>query len=312
MTKLSILIVHRNDIERLLVCLDSIRAKVSVSYEVILVDNNSTDGSPDRIEKQSPWVSLIRSSDNLGFARGCNLAARHASGEYYLLLNSDTFLETDVFDAVTVLNRDARIGAVGAAMYGGDGVKRFSCARFPTPARLWFFASMWHDPTVTQKPWPSMSDVPVYQSDYVEGSFLMTPANAWRKLGGIDERNYMYGDDVEYCRSLLGIGLETVHCPSVRYTHFVGYNPASMGYVFGGFRRYHRKFSSRWVQIQADFVLRTGLLTRIPWYWLRSKLRKDFRSRSELYHALALNRNWGATLIDRYRFPESHAEEGKQ
>ena len=80
---------------------------------VIMVDNNSTDGAPDMVAERYPWVKLIRSSDNLGFAAGCNLAARHATGEYYLLLNSDTILQTDVLDAVTVLDQDARVGAIG-------------------------------------------------------------------------------------------------------------------------------------------------------------------------------------------------------
>jgi N-acetylglucosaminyl-diphospho-decaprenol L-rhamnosyltransferase len=312
MAKVSILIAHRNDFEYLPGCFDSIREKITVPYEVIMVDNNSTDGAPDMVEERYPWVKLIRSSDNLGFAAGCNLAARHATGDYFLLLNSDTILQTDILDTVKVVDEAPGVGAVGVAMFGGDGAKRFSCAQFPTPARLWSFGRIWHDPTVTEKPWPSTSTVPVYHCDYVEGSFLLTRADAWKKLGGIDERNYMYGDDVEYCRSLLEIGLQTVHCPSVRYTHFGGYNHARMGYLFAGGRRYHRKFSSRWVQFQADFVLRAGLLLRIPWYWLRSKQRKDFESRSALHYALAVNRDWANTLVDGYRFPVYRAEEDEE
>ena len=112
----------------------------------------------------------------------------------------------------------------------------------------------------------------------------------------------MYGDDVEYCRSLLDIGFKTVHCPSLRYTHFGGYQHSRMGYLFSGGRRYHRKFSSPWVRFKADLVLRIGLLLRIPWYWLRSLVKKDEVSRSALHYALEVNRNWDATLVDGHRF----------
>lgn len=299
---ISILIVNWNGAKYLADCFRSVMEKVSVPFEVIVVDNHSSDGSAETIAVSYPWVKLIRSDHNLGFAAGNNLAARHAKGEYLLLLNNDTILETDVLDAVTVLQQDARVGAVGAAMFGGDGAKRPSCAHFPLPARLWLFSSIWHDPTRTGQPWHSPCGVPVYRCDYVEGSFLMTRSSAWNELGGIDERNFMYGDDVEYCRSLVDKGLLTVHCPSIRYVHFGGYDHSRMGYLFGGGRRYHRKFSSRWVQFEADFVLRTGLLLRIPWYWIRSLLRNDETSLSALRYAIEVNRNWKYTLVDRHRF----------
>ena len=116
---LSILIVNWNGKEFLDGCFSSIREKVSVPYEVIVVDNHSTDGSADLIEERYPWVKLIRSADNLGFAAGNNLAARHATGEYLLLLNNDTVLQTDLVDAISLLEDEGRIGAVGARMFGG-------------------------------------------------------------------------------------------------------------------------------------------------------------------------------------------------
>jgi GT2 family glycosyltransferase len=175
-------------------------------------------------------------------------------------------------------------------MYRGDGSLATSCGRFPSPARLWRFTSLWYNPQ-RQKSF-LIQGIRVWRGDYVEGSFLLTRASAWRELGGIDERNFMYGDDVEYCRSLLELGFISVQCPSVRYTHFGGYDHSRMGYLFAGFRRYHRKFSSRRTQLAADFVLRTGLLLRIPWYWLRAAIQKDNNSRSALRHAWVLNQTW--------------------
>jgi GT2 family glycosyltransferase len=293
----SILIVNWNGREVVHDCLESIRERVTVPYEVIVVDNASTDGSPEEIERRTPWVKLVRSGDNLGFAGGNNMAARHAAGEYLLLLNHDTRLLTDIADAVTVLENDKSIAAVGAEMYGFEGDLRPSCARFPTPLRMWRIGSMWSVPKTI---WKHIAGVPVRRCDFVEGSFLLTPAERWRAVGGMDERNYMYGDDVDYCRSLWNEGYGTVQCASVRYAHAGGYDHSRMAYLFGGFRRYHRKFSGPVTRLHAEFVLRVGLLLRIPWYWWRAR-DGDERNRMALKYAVLLHRNWKETGIDAFR-----------
>jgi GT2 family glycosyltransferase len=284
----SILIVNWNGRRYLADCLESVAAKVTVPYEVIVVDNGSTDGSDVEAERGFPSVRVVRSGENLGFARGNNFAARLATGNHLLLLNNDTLLRSDIADAVAVLDADPTIGAVGALMFGGAGEPRPSAARFPTPLRLWRFASLFY-----KKPLPArrIGGVDVHPCDYVEGSFLMTPAAAWKVLNGMDEGNFMYGDDVEYCRSLFDAGFKTVQCPSVEYVHFGGYDHARMAVLFGGFRRYHRKFSGPLTRMHAEFVLRAGLLLRLPWY--RWKARKgDATSVKALENALRLNRNW--------------------
>jgi N-acetylglucosaminyl-diphospho-decaprenol L-rhamnosyltransferase len=137
MSLVSILILNRNGTRYIFDCLGSVREKVQGPYEVIVVDNHSSDGSPDRIAEDYPWVKLVRSDDNLGFAKGNNLAARYASGKYLLLLNYDTLLLSDITDAVRVLEAEPSIGVVGAEMFALDGTRRPSCARFPLPFRLW-------------------------------------------------------------------------------------------------------------------------------------------------------------------------------
>jgi GT2 family glycosyltransferase len=295
----SILIINWNGARFIFNCLDTILAHVTVPYEVIVVDNNSTDGSPDVLAERYPWVKLIRSDDNLGFIRGNNLAATFATGKYLLLLNYDTLLQTDIADAIKALDSDERIGAVGAMMFDGEGKLQPSGGHFPTPARLWFFSTQLDG---TDRPYPSPAGIPLDRRDRVDGSFLLTRADSWHKIGGLDVGNYMYGDDVFYCRSLINLGQIAVQCRSVRYTHFVGYNPARMPYLYSALRRYHRRFSSRLVQHQSDIILRIGLLLRLPWYWLRASAKKDTYSKTALQTALTLNRNWTDTAIEAHRF----------
>lgn len=291
----SVLIVNWNGKKFISDCLESIRQNITGSYEVIVVDNGSTDDSADEVEQRFPWVKLVRSRDNLGFAGGNNLAARQASGKYLLLLNNDTVLQTDIADAVRITKADSKIGAVGALMFGGDGELRPSAFKFPTPLRLWRFAGL-HEWNAQVE---MIGGIAARRCEYVEGSFLLTPAAIWSAVNGLDERNYMYGDDVDYCRTLWNAGYGTVQCLSVHYTHFGGYDHSRMAYLFGGFRRYHRKFSGPLTRLHADFVLRVGLLLRLPWYWWKGR-RGDEKSRMAFEYAVRLNKNWKQTGIDAF------------
>lgn len=184
-------------------------------------------------------------------------------------------------------------------MFALGGTKRPSCARFPVPSRLWRIGGLWFNPE-TQR--ASGAGVEIAFCDFVEGSFLMTPAALWKQVGGMDERNYMYCDDLEYCRSSLDAGYRTAHCKSVSYLHYGQYTPARMAYLFGGFRRYHRKFSLRSTQRFADFVLYAGLLLRLPWYVVRYLVKRDTNNREAVVYAWRLLRNWSATSVDAMRY----------
>jgi hypothetical protein len=243
-------------------------------------------------------VKLVRSEDNLGFAKGNNLAARYASGKYLLLLNYDTLLLSDITDAVRVLEADPSIGVVGAQMFALDGTRRPSCARFPLPFRLWRSGGLWFNP---KKYNVAAAGVEIHICDLVEGSFLMTPAAVWNQVGGMDERNYMYCDDMEYCRSVFGAGYRTAQCKNVSYVHYGQYTHARMAYLFGGFRRYHAKFSIPSTQLHANFVLYTGLVLRLPWYAARYMVKGDTNSREAMVYAWRLLRNWSETSVDATR-----------
>ena len=118
----------------------------------------------------------------------------------------------------------------------------------------------------------------------------------------MDERNYMYCDDVEYCRSVFGAGYRTAQCKSVFYVHYGQYTPARMAYLFGGFRRYHAKFSVRSTRLYADFVLYTGLVLRLPWYVARYLVKRDTKSREAMVYAWRLFLNWSDTSVDAMRY----------
>jgi len=288
----SLLLVCYNAKRFLRDCLTSIRANVSMPSEVVLLDNGSTDGTHEFVTEHFPWVRLIRSEENLGFIRGSNLAARSARGKYYLLLNSDTVLMSDIRPAIGLLETDPRIGIVGAQMYGTHNERRPSTGHFPRAMLLWKFGWLW----ATPERHPYGNSLPnAFRVDWVEGSFLLTTAENWTALGGLDESNFNYGDDVEFCRSTANRGLLTVHCTDVKYVHFGGYDPSKLGYLYAGFRRYHRKFSSYPERLLADVVLRVGLFIRIGVFGVWYLLQRSDAAKEKLRRCMDVHKHWKQT-----------------
>ena len=165
---------------------------MSCSFEVILVHNGSSEPLPEGITERYPWLRVIPSEKNLGFNAGNNLAARAATGKHILLLNIDTILLTDVTPAIRLLESDFRIGVVGAKAYCDSGEPRPSAGHFPKAMRLWYFRGLWSSPKGFYGP----RELQGHRVDWVEGSFLLTTAQNWVALGGLDEKNFYYGNRV--------------------------------------------------------------------------------------------------------------------
>lgn len=298
-TLLSMLILTYNDGRFLEGCLNSIREHVSCSFEVILVHNGSSEPLPEGITERYPWLRVIRSEKNLGFNAGNNLAARTATGKHILLLNIDTILLTDVTPAIRLLESDFRIGVVGAKAYCDSGEPRPSAGHFPKAMRLWYFRSLWSCPKSFYGP----RELQGHSVDWVEGSFLMTTAENWAALGGLDEENFYYGNrvpgkhpepltDVAFCRSTSTRGLEVVQCSGVKYIHFGGFTVSEMGHLYAGFRCYHRKFSGPLERMVADIVLRVGLVARIWVYGLWYGITRNAQIRDKFRNFVNVHRNW--------------------
>jgi GT2 family glycosyltransferase len=260
---ISILIVNWNGKRYVGECLSSIQQQVSQPYEVIIVDNHSADGSANVIAECYPWVKLIRSAENLGFGRGNNLAAKHASGDIFLLLNLDTVLLADPAPIANVLAGDGSIGCIGARMCNGDGKIVANCGHFPSPLRLLLFASIFWRPYKGQY---GPADLAAQLSDWVEGSWVMIRRDAWNKIGGFDERIFLYGEDVDLCKCISGLGLKVIQAPVVAYRHYTGWSVHRLPYQFDGFRFYHRKHSAGLERLLAEAALYGGLKVRLIVY----------------------------------------------
>ncbi len=261
----SIIIVNYNGKKYLTDCINSIESCAETPYEIIMVDNASTDESCAHIRTYHPNVKLVVNDKNLGFAGGNNLGALHATGELLLLLNNDTRLLTSLSPAVREFEEDTRIGVVGCRLLYENGTVQPSIGFEHLPLRLvlsWTgFSSFSFMPQIFKR---AESNVKYYayakDAAWVSGAFLMTRRDLWLRLGGLDERYFMYIEDVDYCKRVRMTGYRVKFTPDVEIIHYGAAGRAWIGEKaledsMQSYIVYFRKFYKR----SLEFVTRSGL-----------------------------------------------------
>ncbi|MFP9097554.1 glycosyltransferase family 2 protein [Flavobacterium sp. RHBU_24] len=233
---LSVIIVNYNGLPFLKDCFDSIAKQLDgISHEIIVTDNNSADGSCDYIIQHFPDVILIPSSENLGFGKGNNTAVQKASGEYILLLNNDTILQSHLSPALHVLKANSNIGALGINMFNAKGEYLKAGGRFPSVLNLIRLKNItWLGPEFST----GVFSKNLYDIDWLTGSFLLMPKRVYEQVGGFDEDYFMYVEDVDLCKKTALAGYRRVFMPGLSYTHFVGYNAAKDFLIIKGLETY--------------------------------------------------------------------------
>lgn len=171
--------------------------------QVVVVDNGSTDGSEVAAEGLE-GIRLVRAARNLGFARACNLGVRLSTADYVLLLNPDTRVFADSLSVPLAFLEERgteRVGIVGIQNVGDDGHVQRTCARFPTPASFMVHSlglnALWPKrfPSHVMREWPHDEDCRV---DHVIGSYFLVRRELWNRLGGMDERFFVYLEDLDF------------------------------------------------------------------------------------------------------------------
>jgi GT2 family glycosyltransferase len=187
---LSIIIVNYNGKKIIESCIESIKEYLSVPYEIIIVDNASTDGSQKYITHKFPDINLISNRENEGFAKGNNIGVQHSKGKYILLLNNDAYLSQDMKPLIDLMESDRKIGVAGIKMYGKENEYRYSAGFFPVAWRLFKISTLY----VKRDGFKEgkfidieNSSSPYYEVDWVEGSFMLTRSSLWNLVGGLDE-----------------------------------------------------------------------------------------------------------------------------
>lgn len=225
----SIVIVSFNTCGVLRECLESIeRESSSLQVEVVIVDNNSSDGSPEMIERDFPQVRLIRSKVNLGFGAANNAALESCRGRYIVLLNSDAFLCADSLRlAVQHMDENPRAGLGGGRLVGRDSSWQPSARMFPSilsdltvmtglasrypKSRLFgHFDRTWADQSLAS------------EVDWVPGAFSIIRAEVIGKLGFFDPAFFLYSEEVDLCRRIKSAGYQIWYWPDITVIHIGG------------------------------------------------------------------------------------------
>ncbi len=244
-------------------CLTSLRPSPSgLQYEIIIVDNASTDGTPERLKACFPDVRLVQSDRNLGFTKATNQAIELSTGDYLLWLNTDTILRPDSLpNLVQFLEARPQVGIVGPKVLNADGSFQPQCRRgLPTPlASLFYLLKL-------NRLWPDNRTVGQYlltylpvdnpnQVDAVSGCCLLARRQVWDDIGLLDEDIFGFGEDIDWCVRAKNAGWEVWYYPGSEIVHLKG-----QGGVHA--RPYHKV----WGIHQAMWVFyRKHLRSRYPW-----------------------------------------------
>ena len=256
---LSIVIVTFNAREDALACLASVHAHPPERpWDVVVVDNQSADGTADAIAARWPDLSLIRLPDNIGFAAANNIGIRASTGALVLLLNSDTLVDAGQLEALcAALESEPAAAAAGPRLVDGEGRQEISFGRMISPlgeprqkVRARLLAT---GPEAVRT--RIRADLLRRQTvDWVSGACLLVRRNAAEQVGLLDERYFMYCEDVDFCAALRAAGFTILYAPDVEVVHLRGRSRATAPTVTT--RRYrdsqlafYRKHHPRWARM---------------------------------------------------------------
>jgi GT2 family glycosyltransferase len=270
--EVSIVMVNFNQAQYTAQCLDSIlKAPPLTSYEIILVDNASSDGSPDWLEAHYPYVKLVRSARNGGIAGGNNLGIRAACGRYILLLNNDTLVTPGTIDqTVAFLNAHPEAAGVGGNLLNADGTFQSGYANFHT---------LWSVFLVTTKlgqrfhPWyPSLPrGKAVKEVDWISTAFMTFRKDALEAVNLVDEEYFIYSDETDLEYRLVQAGWKIYYLPDLETIHFGGKSLNSWRrrrLVYRGYLIYFRNHCGRLQTLLLRLIFSLACLIKLPFWAL--------------------------------------------
>lgn len=240
--KLSIVIVNYNVEYFLEHCLYSVQKAIkNIDAEVLIVDNNSVDGSVKMLKQKFPEFYLIENKENVGFAKANNQAMRIAKGEYILLLNPDTVVEEDTFEkCISFMDSHKDCGGLGIKMIDGQGnILKESKRGFPTPwasfCKMSGLTSLFpNSKKYAQYYMGHLSYEETNQVDILAGAYMMMRKECLDKVGLLDEDYFMYGEDIDLSYRITLGGYKNYYFPEATIIHYKGESTkkSSLNYVY--------------------------------------------------------------------------------
>jgi len=264
----------------------------SHSLEVIVVDNGSVDDSVEMVRRDWPSVRLLENEENVGFTRANNQAIRVSSGKYLLLINSDALLTPGCLDEmIAQMEREPRVGAVGPRLVYGDGSwQRWTAGRASSLGsainHYWFLDRLL--PGAPSRGLFLARDVrESFETDWVCSACMLVRRSALDEVGLLDEKLFVYMDDVDLCQRLRDGGWSVWYCPEAEAVHFGSQSTervvtTTSTVALRAFNRYFARRNGPSAAVALKGVQALGFGLRAIAYWSASALRGgDVRLRSK-------------------------------
>lgn len=278
----SIIVVSYNTNDLTLACLRSIydQAK-SDAFEVLVVDNASQDDSYDNIRTDFPAVLIERSETNLGFAAANNRAARNAAGRYLLLMNPDTVVLDHAVDRLVAFAAAHPAAGIwgGRTVHADGSLNPTSCFRQMT---LWSMftraiglgALFPHSDLFNRETYGGWQRDKVREVGFVTGCFLLIERGLWARLGGFDERYFMYSEEADLCLRARRLGAHPLFTPSATIIHYGGRSQAVVAdrikKQFTGRMTYAARHWTPPLRLLAALILKMHALVRMSAHRIRA------------------------------------------
>ncbi len=238
-TKLSIIIVNYNTLPVTKNLLDFLlKQDLPPATEIIVVDNNSSDDSVPLLRADYPEITVIENRENVGLAAGVNTALKQAKGKYYLILNPDMIaLPGSIDTLVSFLDEHEDVGVAGGKLISPNNKLQYSCFRFYKPMtivyRRTFLGKTKRGRAEIARFLMKDADHSTIQDvDWLMGACLILRGDTVQEVGGMDERFFLYFEDVDWCRRFWEKGWRVTYVPEAVFSHF--YQHTSRGNAFVG------------------------------------------------------------------------------
>lgn len=231
---LSISIVNTNNCALLRDCLRSIIENTHrITYEIIVIDNASTDGSLDMMKKEFPSVIIICNSERNGYGYSHNKGIEASSGEYVLIFNEDMLLTDNALDNyVDTIKNEHNVGVLGCKLLNPDGTLQHSCFNFMSVKHEYYQAIfprniVLPDSKFREKHyyWDHNENKDV---DVVMGCCMLIPKSIFKEIGNFDTRFFVYAEEVDLCKRIKNSGYRIVFTPNACIIHYGGQTSKTM------------------------------------------------------------------------------------
>lgn len=224
---LTIIIVNWNVRDLLSECIRSLEELIDgIEHEILVVDNHSSDNSIEMLQCNYPEVKLIANDNNVGFAKANNQAFKLSSGDFVLLLNPDTtIIDNSVDKMLRLLKKDDRIGVVGPKLLNSDGSIQTACLRRYPSLRRELVVLMRIDRIVENSRLLSrwvksgLDYESPQEAEVISGSCMLLRRDSWYAVHGLDERYFMYAEDVDLCFNMRKRGWQIRYLPNATVKH---------------------------------------------------------------------------------------------